>query len=107
MEDVVIGGCPIAKGERIILSWGSANRDASFFPDADQLILERPNSGRHLAFGAGIHRCLGRYLAVQELRLLIEEICKLSKFELEPGAELTYTSGLVRGLAQLPVILQR
>jgi cytochrome P450 len=107
MEDVVIGGCPIAKGERIILSWASANRDTSFFSSADQLILERANSGRHLAFGAGIHRCLGRYLAVQELRLLIEELCKLSKFELEPGVDLTFTSGMVRGFTQLPVIWQK
>lgn len=68
-----IAGREIAAGERLALFWASANRDPAAFPDADQCIIERrPN--RHLAFGHGIHTCVGAPLARMELRVALEEL---------------------------------
>ncbi|MBP6016941.1 MAG: cytochrome P450 [Candidatus Promineofilum sp.] len=74
-EDRLIGGRLIRRGESVTLLLGSANRDPAAFPDPDRLdIARRPN--RHLAFGRGIHYCLGAPLAVAQggiaLRLLFE-----------------------------------
>lgn len=67
LEDVTIGDRAFAKGERIGLLLGSANRDADRFPDADRFDASRsPNP--HVAFGAGIHACVGAPLARLELR---------------------------------------
>ncbi len=73
--DVEIGGRLVRRGDSVVLLLGSANRDPSAFPDPDRLdIARRPN--RHLAFGRGIHYCLGAPLAVAQggiaLRLLLE-----------------------------------
>jgi cytochrome P450 len=69
-------------GEKVCLFWSSANRDAQAFADADTVELGRsPN--RHIAFGYGIHRCLGAHLARVEMRVALEEIlARTSKFEL-------------------------
>ncbi|MBO0727988.1 MAG: cytochrome P450, partial [Acidimicrobiaceae bacterium] len=53
--DTQIGGCPVAAGEKVLISWASANRDEDEFPDPDRFALDRA-SNRHLAFGAGPHR---------------------------------------------------
>jgi cytochrome P450 len=65
-------GCPMHKGDRVILPLATANRDPSAFPDARRFQIDRfPN--RHIAFGAGPHRCLGSHLARLELRIALEE----------------------------------
>ena len=74
--DVTIGDQPIRRGESVTLLLGAANRDPAVFADPDRLdIARRPN--RHLAFGRGIHYCLGAPLAVAQggiaLRLLFEQ----------------------------------
>ena len=62
VRDTELGGCPVAKGDRVLLSEVSANHDESAFPDADRFVIDRfPN--RHVAFGLGIHRCPGSHLA--------------------------------------------
>ena len=69
--DSELGGCPIRDGDRILLGFGSANRDADVFEAADEVRLDRmPN--RHLAFGVGSHRCSGSNLA----RIMFQEIIK-------------------------------
>jgi cytochrome P450 len=103
-EDTTIGSCPMAKGDRVFVSWLAANRDPKAFPNPDELDLTR-EAGRHLAFGAGQHRCLGSHLAKRELRYAIEEICKLSVFDLVPVTEITYRAGPARGPASLPISL--
>jgi cytochrome P450 len=94
----------MAKGDRVFVSWLAANRDPKAFPNPDELDLTR-EAGRHLAFGAGQHRCLGSHLAKRELRYAIEEICKLSVFDLVPVTEITYRAGPARGPASLPISL--
>jgi cytochrome P450 len=73
VRDVTVGGVQLCPGQRVFLALGSANLDPEQFPDADTVRLARdPN--RHVAFGAGVHRCLGSFLAAAELATLIEEV---------------------------------
>jgi cytochrome P450 len=71
-RDVEVGGCPIGAGEQVMALLGSANLDEAEFPDAGELRWDR-EANRHLAFGGGIHRCLGSHLARLELRVALRE----------------------------------
>ncbi len=103
-EDTEVGGCPMKVGERVLLNWAAANRDPAIFTNPDQLELTRSESVKHVAFGAGPHRCLGSHLARREIRVVLEEVAKLERFELVPGTEVTYRAGPARGPASLPII---
>ena len=76
LEDAEVEGQMIRKGDKIALWYLSANRDESVFPDADKIIIDRENARRHLAFGYGIHRCVGARVAELQLLILIEEMAK-------------------------------
>src|SRR5439155_17216744 len=71
-RDVEIGGVLIPNGATVHIRYGAANRDPSMFPEPDELELSRRNSGRHLAFGAGEHRCPGEGLSKLEQRIAAE-----------------------------------
>jgi cytochrome P450 len=73
-EDVELRGRHVRKGDRVVLWYCSANRDETVFDEADVLRIDRVNARRHVAFGAGIHRCLGSHLAEMQLRVLLEEM---------------------------------
>lgn len=73
-EDTDLFGHEIKAGEKLILWYLSANRDESVFDDADKIDFTRENARRHLAFGYGIHRCVGARLAELQLRILLEEM---------------------------------
>jgi hypothetical protein len=107
MDDVEMAGCPMAAGDRVNVNWTSANRDPRVFPDPARLDLDRANAKRHLAFGAGIHNCLGKDLARREIRLAVREVARLARFELADGAEISYRPGFTRGPMQLSVHLER
>jgi cytochrome P450 len=70
LEDVEVGGQRIESGTAVILSYNTANRDPERFPDPDALDIHRESIG-HLAFGHGIHQCLGQQLARVELRVAL------------------------------------
>jgi cytochrome P450 len=92
-------------GDRVLMTFPAANRDPKAFPDADRVILDR-QVNRHVAFGAGIHRCAGSNLARMELRVAIEEfITRIPRFALEPGGRVTWAGGQVRGPREVPVVL--
>jgi cytochrome P450 len=74
--DSELFGHTVKAGEKLILWYISANRDESVFDDADKLDITRENARRHLAFGYGIHRCVGARLAELQLRVLLEEMHK-------------------------------
>jgi cytochrome P450 len=74
LEDVVIGGVPIRAGSWVQVVWASANRDPAMFDDPDRFDPERPNTGKQLAFGLGIHFCLGAPLARMEGRVAFETL---------------------------------
>ena len=103
LEDIEIAGCPIPAGEAVMLLIGCANTDHDALPGLENLDLTR-NPNPHLAFGGGVHRCLGSHLARLELRVALREFHRLiPNYELAPGTELEYTPGL-RSLHTLPLV---
>ncbi|GGV82425.1 MULTISPECIES: cytochrome P450 [Streptomyces] len=76
LEDVEVGGQLIRKGEGVIVAVPSANRDEDVFPDAGRLDICRPNAQHHVAFGYGIHQCLGQALARAELQVVITTLLR-------------------------------
>jgi cytochrome P450 family 142 subfamily A polypeptide 1 len=103
-RDVVLRGQQIREGQKVILLYPSANRDAAVFPEPFRFDAARtPNE--HVAFGIGAHFCLGANLARLELRVLVEEV-----LERLPGLALASTeppplraSNFISGLERLPV----
>ncbi len=75
-EDTEVFGQTIKKGDKVVLWYISANRDEEVFENPDKLDLTRENARRHIAFGYGIHRCVGARLAELQLRVLLEEMHK-------------------------------
>ena len=99
--DVEIGGCPMPKGTHVGVSIGAANTDERAVPDADRVDLTR-NPNRHLAFGAGVHRCLGSHLARLELRVAMREWHRrIPHYRIREGTELRFSFGL-RLVDELP-----
>jgi cytochrome P450 len=75
LQDVELGGVPIAKGESVLCLLGAANRDPAVYPDPDRLDVTRPNI-RPLSFGGGIHFCLGAQLARIEGEIAISTLLR-------------------------------
>ena len=75
-QETELNGQRIREGDKVVLWYLSANRDESVFEDADRIIVDRPNARRHLAFGHGIHRCVGARLAEMQIGILLEEMAK-------------------------------
>ena len=73
-NDVELAGRRIAKGDKVVMWYISGNRDESKIDRADEFIIDRAKPRQHLAFGAGIHRCVGDRLAEQQIRILWEEV---------------------------------
>jgi cytochrome P450 len=103
LADTELAGKLIKKGEKVVMWYVSGNRDEEIFDDADELKVERKNARNHIAFGFGIHRCLGLRLAELQLRIAWEEILKrFDTIELVDEPILTY-SNFVKGYETLPV----
>ncbi len=100
--DTVVRGVPIAKGEAVLLSYVSANRDEDVFVDADRFDVGRdPN--KHLSFGYGVHFCLGASLARMEMNSFFSELIpRIKSIELAGKPELMATT-FVGGLKHLPI----
>lgn len=107
-KDASIGGCPVKRGDSVLLPFPAANRDPEVFDRADEVVIDREEN-RHVAFGLGIHRCLGSNLARLELRVAVEVfIARFPKFDLANADAVTWSLGQVRGPRKLPVrIVQR
>ncbi|MFU8814893.1 MAG: cytochrome P450 [Pseudomonadales bacterium] len=104
-ENVDIGGRTIPAGERVLMWYASGNRDENVFEDADILQIDRGNARQHLAFGYGVHRCMGNRVAELQLNILWEELLdRYSQIEVV-GAPVRAISNFVRGYTQLPVRL--
>ena len=103
MHDTVIGGHEVRKGEKVIIYWASANRDEAEFPNADRFEPDR-HSNRHLAFGAGPHRCAGSNLARLNLRVALEELLpRLRDLRLAEGADIHFHSTFNRAPLSVPI----
>ena len=73
-KDTSIRGQDIKKGDKVVMWYGSANRDEEIFEDGHLFQVDRPNAKKHLAFGAGEHLCLGNRLGHMQIRVLFEEL---------------------------------
>jgi cytochrome P450 len=101
--DVELAGRSIAKGDKVVMWYISGNRDEGKIDRADQFIIDRAKPRQHLAFGAGIHRCVGDRLAEQQIRILWEEILARDlRFEVMGPPQRLY-SNFIRGIRSLPV----
>ena len=103
-HDVTVRGVEMHAGDRVLLAWGSGNRDDDQFEDPDEVRIDRfPN--RHAAFGIGIHRCLGSNLARVEYKHAVTEVLRrIPDFQVTPGGAHRYQRvGTVNGWEQMPV----
>jgi cytochrome P450 len=105
LRDVEFWGRRIAKGDRVVMWYVSGNRDERVFDDPDRLIIDRDNARRHVAFGFGIHRCMGNRVAEMQLRILWEEILKRFSWVEVVGEPQLVQSNFVLGYERLPVRL--
>lgn len=103
--DTVLNGQTIRKGDKVVMWYASGNRDETVFERPDELIIDRRNARNHIAFGFGVHRCMGNRLAELQLRILWEEL--LPRFErIDVVGEPEYVqSNFVRGISKLMVEL--
>jgi cytochrome P450 len=106
IKDVLIGGQAFKPGDGVIVAENVANRDNRVFDDPNDLKFERPNASTHLAFGFGIHQCLGQQLTRVELQVALERLLAVfPTLRLEQSADdLRFNDhGLVYGVKELIV----
>lgn len=103
VADTELAGCPIHTGDKISVLVGAANTDETLFPDGYTVDLLR-NPNPHVAFGGGVHRCLGSHLARLELRVAMREWHRrIPSYSLAPDTDLEYTPAL-RQIEYLPLV---
>ena len=103
-RDAEIAGCPVKAGDHVLPLIGAADIDDAELPDAGAVQFDREIT-RHLAFGGGIHRCLGSHLARLELKVALREWHRrIPDYSLKPGTELGYSPG-IRALDTFPMLL--
>jgi cytochrome P450 len=102
-RDVELQGQLIREGDKVAMWYVSGNRDETAIPDADRFIIDRDKPKRHLAFGFGIHRCMGERLAEMQVRILWEECIKRHGLIELAGEPKRVYSVFVKGYEALPV----
>jgi cytochrome P450 len=103
LQDYELAGKTIRKGDKVLMWYASGNRDESHYTRPNEVWIERPMVRRHLAFGFGIHRCVGNRLAEMQLQVLWEEILKrFDRIEVLEEPE-RIASCFVKGYGSMPV----
>ena len=102
-QDCEIAGRKIAAGDKVVMWYISGNRDESEIERADEFIIDRPQSRHHLAFGYGIHRCMGNRLAEMQLRIAWEEILRRFRTVEVIGEPVRVRSAFVHGYESMQV----
>jgi cytochrome P450 len=103
-RDTEFHGQPMRQGDRAILMWAAANRDPAMFDDPDTLDLARENAKKQMAFGVGIHRCLGSHYAKMMFQVMLTQILeRLPDFELAGDYERFEDAGEVYAVRKLPI----
>ena len=107
--DTTLGGYPLPAGATLVVSVLSANRDESVFPDPDRFDPARPTAQRHVAFGQGVHACIGNVLARMEARHALQALARhVNRIDVIADEPLRYLPSLiVRGIVELPVRVSR
>ncbi len=105
-QDTELSGCPISQGQSVMIMLGSVNTDEQDLPDADVVRFDR-EVNRHVAFGGGVHRCLGSHLARLELRVAMRQWHRrISDYRLPEGHTLVYTPS-IRSIDHFPMEFTR
>jgi cytochrome P450 len=103
-RDAEFHGQPLCQGDRAILMWAAANRDPAMFSDPDELDLSRENAKKQMAFGVGIHRCLGSHYAKMMFQVMLTQILeRLPDFEIAGDFERFEDAGEVHAVRKLPI----
>jgi cytochrome P450 len=102
-EDTELNGVPFAAGERVLLSYPSANRDEDVFQDSMTFDVGRPDADKLLSFGLGAHFCLGSQFARREVRTLMGRLAQQLD-TIEPAGDAQWAhSHFVSGVKHLPM----
>jgi cytochrome P450 len=106
-KDTTLDDYPIKQGDQVLVMFAAANRDEAVFERPDEVVLDRVRNP-HLAFGAGIHRCLGSNLARIQISIAINELLdRTQNLRLRPGYEVHWQPGIIRHAVDLPVVFDR
>lgn len=105
VEDTELNGQKIAKDEKLVLWYGAANRDADIFSNPDVFNMHRENVDKHIAFGHGVHKCLGSRIAKMQLRLAFERIFERFPEIAWTGKQKISPNALVHAVSSLQVNL--
>ena len=103
LRDFELNGKQIKKGDKVIMWYVSGNRDETVIERPEAFIIDRDRSRHHLAFGFGIHRCMGNRVAELQLRVLWEEIMARFDHIEVVGEPVRVMSNFVQGYEDLPV----
>lgn len=107
VKDVEVAGCPMRTGEQTLINFPAANHDPEAFESPEEFQIDRMRN-RHVAFGMGIHRCVGSNLARLELLVGLQEWIKaFPNYSLDPAKKTLWANGQVRGPRNIPVLLNR
>jgi cytochrome P450 len=110
VRDAEIGGFPVRANELILVRYGSANRDGGHFPDPDRFDIARVNARAHLAFGAGIHTCIGASLARKEMQVafpILLERLRNPRFQKGMNSFRYNPNILLRGVLELHIAFDK
>ena len=105
VEETVVNEQKISKDEKLVLWYGAANRDPDVFPDPDKFDVTRENADKHLAFGHGVHKCLGSRIAKMQLRMAFERIFDRFPQITWTGKQTISPNALVHAISSLQVNL--
>ncbi|MET1113141.1 MAG: cytochrome P450 [Allosphingosinicella sp.] len=106
-RDCALAGRRIAAGDKVVLWYASGNRDDSVFDEPDRFAGDRPNVRRHLAFGFGVHRCVGARLAELQVASLVEVLLDRRLRPVQTGEAQRNANCFSQGYRSLPVTLER
>jgi cytochrome P450 len=109
MRDCEVGGHAFKKDEMIILRYAAANRDPAQYPDPDKFDVERKNARTHMAFGKGIHMCVGNMLSRKEMTVAFQEILnRMDDIRLVKGTKLEVAPNMMlRGYKSVPITFRK
>jgi cytochrome P450 len=107
VADTEVAGCPVHAGDQMLLTFPAANHDPAAFEAPGEFRIDRAHN-RHVAFGLGIHRCVGSNLARLELIVALQEWLRaFPHYALDTTKRTTWANGQVRGPRTIPVLLNR
>jgi cytochrome P450 len=102
LQDTEIGGKAIKKDDKVVMWYVSGNRDETAIDNPDAFIIDRERPRQHVAFGFGVHRCVGSRLAEMQLRVVWEEMLKRFSFIEMAGEPVRMRNNFVKGYEALP-----